>query len=310
MISRFPFRSLALAVTIAVSMSACATFSNTDVVADVDGTELSADRFETMSTTFFERNVEFGTAPPVQGRVDAEASRFLLTALVNQALLRGFLDGQNVDITEERAAVRRISIEPSPLGDLDDDFLDLVADLDADLRTEAFGKVSAPNIDQLRTMYVSNPSSTGVTCVRHILVETRVDADAIVDELADGADFATLAEERSTDPSAIGGGGAITGQGNECLPLEAVLRGFDPGFAAGVLDAIVGVPTGPVESSFGWHVILHRPWVEIGESVGALHQPFESGKLLFDGYAATADVDVDPRYGWWNTLGGAVEAIG
>lgn len=126
---------------------------------------------------------------------------------------------------------------------------------------------------------------------------------------AAGADFATLAAERSTE-SAAAASGAIASSDNQCIPLLTVRQGFDPGFTAGALAAREGVPSEPVESSFGWHVILHRPWDEISDSVLGLLQPGDVGGYLFDGRVATAQVDVDPRYGVWSPVDGAVIPAG
>jgi len=80
----------------------------------------------------------------------------------------------------------------------------------------------------------------------HILVETEEEAQAIVEELAGGADFATLAQERSTGPSGPSGG---------------ELGWFGPGrmvpdFEAAVIALQVGEVSQPVQTQFGWHVII------------------------------------------------------
>ncbi|MEL7214583.1 MAG: peptidylprolyl isomerase [Pseudomonadota bacterium] len=80
----------------------------------------------------------------------------------------------------------------------------------------------------------------------HILVETEERAVELVTELADGADFATLAQENSIGPSAPRGGN---------------LGWFGPGqmvpsFDAAVQDLAVGEVSAPVQTQFGWHVVL------------------------------------------------------
>jgi peptidyl-prolyl cis-trans isomerase C len=80
----------------------------------------------------------------------------------------------------------------------------------------------------------------------HILVETEDEAKAIVEELAGGADFATIARERSKDPGSGQNGGDLGwfGTGMMVQPFE---------------DAVVALEAGsvsaPVETQFGWHVI-------------------------------------------------------
>jgi len=79
----------------------------------------------------------------------------------------------------------------------------------------------------------------------HILVETEEEAQALVEEIAGGANFAALAQEHSTGPSGPSGGD---------------LGWFDPGMMVPEFsDAVVALDAGgvsdPVQTQFGWHVI-------------------------------------------------------
>lgn len=79
----------------------------------------------------------------------------------------------------------------------------------------------------------------------HILVETEEEAQALIAELADDADFAELARENSTGPSAtVGGDLGWFGEG------DMVSEFFD---AASALDP--GEVSAPVQTQFGWHVV-------------------------------------------------------
>ncbi|THH34686.1 peptidylprolyl isomerase [Aliishimia ponticola] len=80
----------------------------------------------------------------------------------------------------------------------------------------------------------------------HILVETQEEAQAIKAELDDGADFAVLAKEKSTGPSGPRGG-----------DLGWFGKGMMvPAFELAVLEMEEGAVSEPVETRFGWHVIL------------------------------------------------------
>lgn len=80
----------------------------------------------------------------------------------------------------------------------------------------------------------------------HILVETEEEAQAVKVELDAGADFATLAKEKSTGPSGPNGGA-----------LGWFSKGrMVPEFEEAVLAMRSGEVSGPVETQFGWHVIL------------------------------------------------------
>lgn len=81
---------------------------------------------------------------------------------------------------------------------------------------------------------------------RHILVETEAEAQAIKAELDGGADFQALAQERSIGPSGPDGGdlGWFT-SGQMVGP-----------FSEAAFAAEKGAITDPVQTRFGWHVIL------------------------------------------------------
>ncbi len=311
MLRRPPLRPTLIAA-VAVALSGCATFSNTDQVADVDGVEISSDTFRDYSDVFFAPDNAFETPPAVDGRVAAEPSRSLLAAMVSRQLFRNFIDGEGIDITEQRDDYTAQLLASAPPGqaDVPTFFLELIAEINPQVISDALRTAPAKDIDELRRMYAENPLSVGLVCVRHILVATEEEADDVRDELADGADFAELAVARSSDEASLPTGGALESPDSPCIPLESVAQGFDPSFTAGLLDAQEATPTEPIESTFGWHVILVRPWDEISEAVGAAHEPGESGLLRFYGYRVTAPVTIDARYGTWNPLASAIEVIG
>ncbi|WP_108259018.1 peptidylprolyl isomerase [Mangrovicoccus ximenensis] len=79
----------------------------------------------------------------------------------------------------------------------------------------------------------------------HILVETEEEAREIIDELNGGADFAELAQKRSTGPSGPNGGDlGWFGAGM-----------MVPEFEQAVMALETGAISEPVQTQFGWHVI-------------------------------------------------------
>lgn len=80
----------------------------------------------------------------------------------------------------------------------------------------------------------------------HILVPSEEEANAIRKDLLDGADFAETAIAKSTGPSGASGGNlGWFGLGQMVKPFEDA-----------VLQLAVGEISEPVETQFGWHVIL------------------------------------------------------
>ncbi|MEX0309152.1 MAG: peptidylprolyl isomerase [Tateyamaria sp.] len=80
----------------------------------------------------------------------------------------------------------------------------------------------------------------------HILVETEEEAAAIKAEIEAGADFAATAREKSTGPSGPNGG-QLGWFGTGAMV---------PSFEAAVIALEVGEVSDPVQTQFGWHVII------------------------------------------------------
>jgi peptidyl-prolyl cis-trans isomerase C len=80
---------------------------------------------------------------------------------------------------------------------------------------------------------------------RHILVEKEDEAKAILEQLKGGADFATLAKEKSKDPGAAEGGDLGYFSKEQMVPE----------FAEVAFKMYPGQLSNPVKTQFGWHII-------------------------------------------------------
>jgi hypothetical protein len=120
----------------------------------------------------------------------------------------------------------------------------------------------------------------GDPCSRHILVGTEAEADEVLEELEAGAEFAALAADRSIDSSAATNGGDLG-----CLPAST----FVGPFADAITDAPIGEYLGPVETEFGFHVI-----VVDGYDGGSLAEEAITTGLR------DATIVVDERVGQWD----------
>ena len=119
------------------------------------------------------------------------------------------------------------------------------------LSTAALQRVAEtePTEDELKAAY-DKAFGTSVTPkteynAAHILVATEYEAKAIVTQLEGGADFGTIAEEKSSDNSS-----ANKGDLGWFTPDQMV----EP-FANAVVALEKGKVSAPVQSQFGWHVI-------------------------------------------------------
>ena len=95
--------------------------------------------------------------------------------------------------------------------------------------------------------YIADTGSREEVKARHILVAKKQTAEDIISQLNGGADFIMLAKEKSTGPSGPNGGDlGYFGRG-------AML----PAFEAAAFDLDIGQHSqNPVQTQFGWHVIL------------------------------------------------------
>ncbi|QSF47086.1 peptidylprolyl isomerase [Paenibacillus tianjinensis] len=80
----------------------------------------------------------------------------------------------------------------------------------------------------------------------HILVKTKEEADAIVQQLKDGADFATLAKEKSSDTGSKDKGGDLDFFKKGDMVAE---------FSDAAFKLKVGETSGAVKTEYGYHVI-------------------------------------------------------
>ena len=114
----------------------------------------------------------------------------------------------------------------------------------------AIDTVMAMNIseDDVQQMYQAefvNAESGAEYNASHILLESEEGALALVSALEGGADFADLAKEKSTGPSAPDGG-QLGWFGPDMMVPE---------FEQAVQSLEVGAVSAPVQTQFGWHLI-------------------------------------------------------
>ncbi len=124
---------------------------------------------------------------------------------------------------------------------------------------------------------------------RHILVETSDEAIAIIKELDSGADFAELAQERSTGPSGPRGGDlGFFGRGQMVGPFEGAAFALKDGEYS----------REPVQTQFGFHVIKveERRQIEpptLADSLGDLRSEAAqaASASYVDGLRANAEIE-------------------
>ena len=261
---------LPLALAATVALSGCATLE-TDVVAKVGDVEFSQEEFETL----------LADADPTGGDdVTGDLARGVTSSFVVVELLKADLEALGVPVPEFDDG------DTAPAAALNAEF---------ELLVQSWVSLPAETLldDEVRAYYEGGHESSGIVCASHILVATETEADQVIDELDAGAAFADVALARSTDPGSAQAGGSLG-----CSPADQFAVTFVPEFATAALDAEIGVPTAPVETQFGFHVIRLDPIDEL--DTGSI-VPLRV-RTLGDRY----DVSVASRIGRWDPSGAVV----
>lgn len=161
-----------------------------------------------------------------------------------------------------------------------------------------------PTEEQVEAEFQTAALNFTNVCASHILAETEEEAQTVLDRLADGEDFAALAQELSLD-TASGASGGDLGCDTPSRYVEE--------FAQALMVAPVGeVYDTPVQSQFGYHIIFvsertdpnpdDMPSVE--EVVTFLKDQAVGGQInaWFLDRVAQAEVSVDESYGTWEAV--------
>lgn len=212
--------SLTLAATMALSTPVMAEPNPSTVVARVDGEEI----------TLGHMIVAHASLPQQYQQLPPEVLyKAILDQLIQQTALKNARNGevpQHVQLSldnERRSLLAAAELEDTMANAASEE--DVRAEYDAKY-ADGFGG------DEFNAA--------------HILVETQEEAAAIKAEIDGGADFAETAKEKSTGPSGPNGG-ALNWFG---------LGAMVPEFEAAVVTLEPGQVSEPVQTQFGWHLIL------------------------------------------------------
>jgi parvulin-like peptidyl-prolyl isomerase len=326
---------LALGGCVAV-LSLAATGCSSDLrdAATVNGTGISRKTFEDDLQAYID-NVEFQTALTSQGGgpsvigpggegtatmtfADSRLRLDILFELVRQEVAR-----QGIEVTDEMrqqapdaAKGTILNFVPEPLQDqiwsaFPTSFKDRAAD-DAVYLIALQDHLGGSQTDaDLQAIYDENPAKYGLLCARHILVPTEEQAKELKAELDGGADFADVAAANGTDASAQDGG-RLYQEGQECPSATT----FVPEFVEGALSVPTGEVAGPVQTQFGWHLILVdksevKPFAEVKDAIQqSVTQQANTALNDVLAEAAKSDITVDPKYGTWNPATADIVAPG
>jgi hypothetical protein len=238
-------------------------------------------------------------------RADARITAIWLSQLIQGEAIDALLDSRHVKVSpaiRSHAATNVVKAFPSP-----DIFPAFSAKFRATLtdrqaRTEALLASYVDTSDAAAAAYFrAHESQFGCPSgkeVAHILVATRAAAQGILDQLRAGGSFAELAKQ-STDPSGAQGGRL------GCLTPNKFTEAFQRAAEA----APLGTPVGPVQTQYGYHVILATK-AAAPSYAAARTQVLQAMQEEGTQNAATAiralmkrlNVHLDRRFGTWGPV--------
>ncbi|MDI6637384.1 MAG: peptidyl-prolyl cis-trans isomerase [Bacillota bacterium] len=191
--------------------------------------------------------------------LEKQSGRQLLAKMIREELIKQGAARYNIQVTDEDVAAevdklkaqfgsdagleQALSQYGMTLDDLRDQIrtnllLEAIASKDVTVSDDEVKKYYEEHKDEFK-----EPEQVRA---RHILVKDEKTAKEIEKELAGGADFAELAKAKSEDPGSKDKGG----------DLGYFERGaMDPAFEKAAFALKIGETSGPVKSSFGYHII-------------------------------------------------------
>jgi hypothetical protein len=316
-----------LALVAALALAACSNGGSGGGVrpaaVTVDGTKITDDEVS--------RNVKIFTflaglngsvcGTKVEGETDASAcARFAIGSLIEEHFVSGYAAEHDLAVAQTEKDEIVTQLEQSLGGaqavdaKLTESGIGRPELLDLAGRILLFQKVQeaigAEEADDaaLRAQYEQNILQFTTIDTQHILVKTQAEARDAYDEVtAPGSkeqDFLDLAKEISIDPSAKENSGAIGPSTSP--PLDAA-------YAAAAAAMEPGEISEPVQSEFGWHVIRLvsteiQPFSEAKATL-AQQQGTQAFETWLSDAAAAATIEVNPKYGTYDTQTGLVDAI-
>ena len=289
--SRF---AASLAATCLLGLTACGSVSSSSDAFSVNGTGYAEADFNKLSEVL----ISAGQFTAVNGKIKAEDAIVVLRTLIRYEAFLQFIEENNVKILEsDKTEVLKNANADEKFPTYPKVLQDVL--LNFNIADVTLRKMTPPAIGEIEKLYSDSPASAGVLCLSHILVKTEAEAKTVLADLKSGTKFADVAAKKSIEPGADKSGGSLANGDQPCQALANLQTSFDKDFMIGAVAAKPGVPTGPVKSSFGYHVILSAPFADVKDSVATVVAE-NPGTTLLAGYMSKTDIKVNSTYGVWN----------
>ncbi len=335
-------RFAAVACLLAVGFASTGCSSTLSDAASVDDTHIRRVDFNSELDeignnadlmSYFEQNGLPFKRSSNEERVDAQLASSWLSVRLQQAVIDREFEARHLRVTDEiRAQAKKQAEDAFPRTPTADNksqtaftqFSKTFQDAEVERRARQIALMqSLPatppeiTVERARDIYEQNKDQlfpcASAKQVAHIVVATSDDARDVLAELQAGADFDTVAAQRSIEDATKNDGGVISS------PFATAPGCYVPGGSPQLDDAVDGAtdgePTGPVLTQAGFEVILVTPYEppafdEVRDQLLATLRQ-EAAQQSADANRAAAlnalvaqrlrtlDVHVDPRYGRW-----------
>jgi hypothetical protein len=239
---------------------------------------------------------QYGASAGSSGTANSAVTALWLGRLMNEALIHQEFERRNLHVTaDQKASAQQFLVQQqfgSEFANLPKSFQDRQIQITAEELALNDALQKSGNSGNLRRLFDATKCSSGVL-LAHILVKTQPEAAAIEAQLAQGADFATLAKQKSIDTGSGAQGGLLLCRGTG--DYSQFVKEFRD--AADKLK--VGQTSAPVHSQFGYHIIRAIPWTFANVQPLLVAQLAQQNPL--DAFVlsavAKATVSVNPRFG-------------
>lgn len=323
---------LPLAVAAVLATSACSTLADPPALT-VNGTEISAASVDGELRdiqdnedyrTIVENDCQGVSSGQGQGTFDSACVARLLSLRVYYEIIEQKLDEEGMQLGDDDLLAAREQLEvdltppnggDSALDGFDEELQDTLVRRYAlvDALRRLVGEEAAFSGEAAQQYYDENSANFEQACVSHILASTdgatpeeaKARIDGIAARIAAGEDFTALATTENQDTAAAAAGGDL-----QCGGRGRFVKEFD--------DEVFRLPAGqvsqPVQTEFGWHLILvrERSVPSFAEVQPQIQQDLQQeaaaniGNYLSKA-TCEATVDVDPRFGSWDDEGCGAE---
>lgn len=276
-------RTLLVALAVALLAASCA--SDSRVAATVGDTDITVDDVDSIL------RLAIGDEVVVE---DLALDSGEVTGALNVLVL--------IEAVKDDAA--EFGVQAPALDDEDADFIETYNDFLEGIATSLVPDMSAEQRQAEIDIFMQAATLEPPVCSSHLLVESQADAVAALARIEAGEAFADVATAVSIDE-----GSAVQGGYLGCTDPSV----YVPEFAEALVALEVGQVSAPVESQFGFHVIMREDAADaVAEREANLlaqaeasvdNFMFSQRQAALSGWISerldAADVTVDPAFGSW-----------